>query len=177
VIPLYILAGGRSSRFGSDKARALVAGVPSVVRVADALAPVAAPATVVAAAAGAYDDLGLPTIGDLEPGRGPLGGLVTALRDAAGPVFVAACDLTEPRAEWAQALIAAGGTAAFRTARGWEPLFGRYDMGVLSVADRLLGDGERSVQVLLDEVAAVALKPPDGWPEESSFNTPEGLSR
>lgn len=172
MIPCYILAGGRSSRFGSDKARALLDGEPLVVRVARMLE---VDAIVVAAESGTYDDLGLTTIGDDEPGLGPVGGVMTALRHAAGPVFVAGCDLRDPRAEWAQQVIGTGTTAAVRTARGWEPLFARYEPEVLPVAETLLAEDERSLQVLLDQVGAVALEPPEGWPGESSFNRPEEL--
>ena len=48
LVPAYILSGGRSSRFGSDKARALAAGKPLILHAADTVAPVAASITVVA---------------------------------------------------------------------------------------------------------------------------------
>ncbi|MEE8331723.1 MAG: molybdenum cofactor guanylyltransferase [Acidimicrobiia bacterium] len=174
MIPLYILAGGASSRFGSDKARAELAGVPLIVRVVSGLSAVVGPATVVAAVPNAYDDLGLSTIGDLVPGQGPLGGLVTALGDAGGPVFLAACDLREPRADWAEAIVAAEETAAFRTHHTWEPLFARYELSAVPVAQGLLDRGERSMQKLLDELGTAVPVPAD-WPTEPSFNRPEDL--
>lgn len=174
MIPLYILAGGASRRFGSDKARAELDGTPLVVRVARRLAPVVGPATVVAGAADAYLDLGLRTIGDIEPGRGPMGGLVAALADTDGPVFLAACDLRDPRPDWAEAIVATHSTVAFKTERGWEPLFARYEQAALAVARGLLDAGEGSLQVLLDAVGT-PLPAPAGWPEESSFNTPEDV--
>lgn len=174
MIPLYILAGGASSRFGSDKARAEFEGAPLVVRVATGLAAAAAPATVVSAAPDAYADLGLRTIGDVAPGLGPMGGLTTALGDAGGPLFLAACDLREPRAEWAQAITDAGSTAAFKGDHGWEPLFARYEPSVLPIAEALLERGEGSMHKLLDEVG-MALPLPTGWPSEPSFNRPGDL--
>src|ERR1044072_1639209 len=101
-LPLYILAGGRSSRFGSDKARGLLPGATLIRRGAAALGA-AARATrrvAVAAAAATYEDLGLITIADLTPGLGPLGGLHTALSNAAahaphdpsGWIILASCD-------------------------------------------------------------------------------------
>ena len=176
MIPLYILAGGKSSRFGSDKARAELHGVPLVARVAEGLATVTAGVTVVAAVEDAYADLGLETIGDDEPGLGPMGGLVTALRHAGGPIFVASCDLREPRAEWAQQVIDIGTTAAFKTARDWEPLFARYEVDVLEAAESLLAGSEGSLHVLLDEVGAVAVEVPGDWPSEASINAPEDLA-
>ena len=58
-VPAYILAGGRSVRFGSDKARALVEGEPLIRRVADGLAQVTGSITAVAQQADAYADLGV----------------------------------------------------------------------------------------------------------------------
>lgn len=80
-LPLYILAGGRSSRFGSDKARAELGGRPLVRRIADALAPVADPVRVVAGPPGGYADLGFVTIADRRPDLRPLAGLEMALLD------------------------------------------------------------------------------------------------
>ncbi|MDH3730490.1 MAG: molybdenum cofactor guanylyltransferase [Acidimicrobiia bacterium] len=174
MIPLYILAGGASSRFGSDKARAELEGVSLIDRVASGLSAVVGPATVVAAVPDSYADLGLRTIGDLVPGQGPLGGLVTALGDAGGPVFLAACDLREPRPDWAEVIIAVDDTVAFKGAHGWEPLFARYEVSALGVAQGLLDRGERSMQKLLDEVGT-ALPAPADWPDEPSFNTPGEL--
>jgi molybdopterin-guanine dinucleotide biosynthesis protein A len=174
VIPLYILAGGSSSRFGSDKALAELDGTPLIVRVARGLAPVVGPATVVAATPDAYLNLGLRTIGDIDPGRGPMGGLATALADTDGPVFLAACDLRDPRPDWAEAIVATHSTVAFRGPRGWEPLFARYEQAALPVAHGLLAAGEASLQVLLDAIGTPLPAPAD-WPEESSFNTPDAL--
>ncbi len=78
----YVLAGGKSRRFGSDKARAMLAGQPLLLHVARQLEPVCSCVWVVAQRAGQYDDLGLPTLGDLALGLGPLAGLQTALSHA-----------------------------------------------------------------------------------------------
>lgn len=71
-VPVYILAGGRSSRFGSDKARAALHGRPMIVRIAELLRPVAESMIVVAEQSDKYADLGLLTIADAIPGQGPL---------------------------------------------------------------------------------------------------------
>lgn len=78
----YVLAGGKSRRFGSDKARAVVHHQPFLLHVARQLAPLCESVWVVAQRAGQYEDLGLATLGDLAPGSGPLAGLQTALSHA-----------------------------------------------------------------------------------------------
>jgi molybdopterin-guanine dinucleotide biosynthesis protein A len=80
----YILAGGKSRRFGSDKALAMVEGRPLIARLADRVRPHVARVTVVAERVDKYAHLGLRTIGDVVAGLGPLGGLRTALEDMEG---------------------------------------------------------------------------------------------
>lgn len=73
-----VLAGGRSSRFGSDKAEALFEGRKLFDHAADSLL-----AQVDALVVAGRDWPGLPTVADLpEPGLGPLGGLAGALDHA-----------------------------------------------------------------------------------------------
>jgi molybdopterin-guanine dinucleotide biosynthesis protein A len=88
-----ILAGGASSRFGSDKAMALLDGRPLIAHVAAALA--AQCETVVVAG---RDWAGLVRVDDLPaPGLGPLGGLAGALSYAVAhghdAVLTSGCDL------------------------------------------------------------------------------------
>jgi molybdopterin-guanine dinucleotide biosynthesis protein A len=73
-----VLAGGRSSRFGSDKADALLAGRPLLDHAIEALRPHCD----LAAVAGREVD-GIVSIADWPaPDAGPLGGLAGALRHA-----------------------------------------------------------------------------------------------
>jgi molybdopterin-guanine dinucleotide biosynthesis protein A len=93
-----VLAGGRSRRMGRDKARLPYGGTTLLNHVALTLAGVCGEVIIVAETAGDYADLELPTatrvVGDLYPGRGPLGGIVTGLRAAdAGVHVVIACDM------------------------------------------------------------------------------------
>jgi molybdopterin-guanine dinucleotide biosynthesis protein A len=92
-----VLAGGRSTRMGTDKAfvevdgRPLVAVVASVLEVAGA-----AEVFVVGGNAARLADLGLRTVPDDRPGAGPVAATVTALAHAAHDhVLVAACDLPD----------------------------------------------------------------------------------
>jgi molybdopterin-guanine dinucleotide biosynthesis protein A len=86
-----ILAGGGSHRMGTDKALVRVGGAPMVAWVAAALTAVAHDVVVVGRSAPLA---GIPALPDLRPGaRGPLPGLVTALRHAGGrPVLLVAVD-------------------------------------------------------------------------------------
>jgi len=77
---VYILAGGRSSRFGSDKARATVDDIPLVVRLRQSIArSVNAQIFVIANEVNAYHDLGVAALADDIPHLGPVSGIATAL--------------------------------------------------------------------------------------------------
>ncbi|GGE00968.1 hypothetical protein GCM10011529_04050 [Polymorphobacter glacialis] len=88
-----VLAGGKSSRFGSDKALARHQGVALIDHVINALAREAGAVVVVGRD---YPNMtGIPDWPN--PGLGPLGGLCAALRHAAATgynhVLTAGCDL------------------------------------------------------------------------------------
>ena len=181
-VPVYILAGGRSRRYGSDKARVLVDGQPLLTRVAHELEEIASSISVVVRSAGDYDDLGLRTVVDSIPGKGPMGGLLAALEDAAPAawVFLAACDQVGIRIAWARALLDARRedalTIVYRSDR-YHPLFGLYHVNLVNEVRRRVTAGDLKMQHLFDEVPARILPAPEGWEELVNLNRPpeEGL--
>jgi molybdopterin-guanine dinucleotide biosynthesis protein A len=179
----YILAGGRSSRFGSDKARALIDGEPMIRRVARGVEPLGGPLHVVADQRGKYDDLGLTTITDDVPDCGPMGGLLTALRhrlarDGQGWLMLVSCDFVEIRRPWIEALRQADRrgrqAVAFRSTQ-WQPLLGLYHTELAMAVGERVRQGRLAMQSMLDECAerARALPLPADWPATAHVNTPE----
>jgi molybdopterin-guanine dinucleotide biosynthesis protein A len=172
----YILAGGRSTRFGSDKARAMLHGEPLLVRLAGSLGRAGLPVLAVGQRDGQYRDLGIETIGDIEPGLGPVGGLRTALehrRD--GWCLVCSCDLTQWRDEWLSALqsrVSASDkalAAAFRSER-WDPFPGLYHTWLLETHQDWRGG---SMQRVLNGCNAAAVPYPPGGIQQA--NSPGDL--
>ncbi|MEM8737307.1 MAG: molybdenum cofactor guanylyltransferase [Planctomycetota bacterium] len=155
-LPHYILAGGRSQRFGSDKARHPIDGTPMLVRVARAFAPLARHTTVVAHAVDAYADLGVVTIADPTPHAGPLAGLVTAFRhhaDQSRPspwILLTSCDLLHPDpaglAPLAAALSPHHLAAVYRADRFAEPFPGLYHRRCADAATHALRSSRPSFQ-------------------------------
>ena len=181
-IPLYVLAGGQSRRFGSDKARALVNGQPLILHIAGSLAPVSASVCVVAARPGLYGDLGLRTIGDEHPGLGPVAGLEAALSDAggAGWILLTSCDLVSPKTSWVQILLAAaanGPQAVVFRGEHVEGLFGAYHTSALEPVRGFLAGGGRAVHHLLDQLKTTYLPLPQDWPALPHINTLAELER
>ena len=176
-LPVYILAGGRSRRFGSDKARAVVDDQPLLVRVASELEEIASTIRVVARSPGSYDDLGLATIADSIPGKGPMGGLLTALEDAAPApwIFLAACDQVGVRIAWARRLLNARRenirAVVYRSDR-FHPLFAVYHVELMEELRRRIGRGNLKMQHLFEEVPARVLPVPEGWEELVHWNQP-----
>lgn len=176
-LPVYILAGGRSSRFGSDKARAEIDGRPMIQRLAELIQPVASHVTIVADQPGKYDDLGLNTIADVIPDRGPLGGLHTAFEHMkeSGWLLLLSCDLLEVKVTWVNTLMAHAGegarAVAFRPDDRWQPLLAVYHSSMRAVVERRLAESQFAMQALLNEVGAIETPRPADWPPRLQINT------
>ncbi len=179
-LPVYILAGGQSKRFGSDKARVLIDGAPLISRTAEALEPGAKSIKVVAATAGAYQDIGLTTIGDLNPGLGPLGGLDTALADRVarhgkGWLLLAACDLAQPDVGLAQRLmshIRPDVQAVVFKGERFEPLFALYHSSIHAAVRDQINSGQGAMWRLIERADHVAVPLPEGLTGIAQINTP-----
>jgi len=176
-LPVYILAGGRSRRFGSDKARALFQGRPLLSHVAAMLEPVAASITVVADRMGKYDDLGFRTIADRRPDLGPLGGLDTAIADLPADrdwLLLCSCDALVIRTAWLARLTNAIAddreAVAFRSER-WQPMPALYARAAAPIVSRQIEQDQRSMQALLNRLCVSDLPLPDDWPKHWQANT------
>jgi molybdenum cofactor guanylyltransferase len=94
MLTLAIQSGGQSSRMGQDKGLLNFLGKPLIAQVMGRLSSIADEIIVTTNHPQGYLFLGVPLHPDLEPGRGALGGLYTALASASHPlVAVVACDM------------------------------------------------------------------------------------
>lgn len=164
-----VLAGGRSSRFGSDKLAAPLAGVALLDRAVEALANAAVGCSEIVVVLAPGDDRALPSAGvpvrravDPAAHGGPLVGLLAGLEAASEPVvLVAGGDMPtlspDVLGALLRALVAAEGwaDAAVLLQRGTrQPLPAAYRNGAATqLARRLIGDGERSLMGLLRGLA------------------------
>ena len=101
----YVLAGGGSTRFGRDKALVEVGGTPMLERMVELLRRVTKEVKIVAGPS-KYAKFGVTMVEDHWPGEGPLGGIVTALEDAArSPArpewnLILSCDMPFLTRDW-----------------------------------------------------------------------------
>lgn len=163
-----LIAGGRSSRFGSDKALALLRGVPLIEHAARVLAP-HVELTIVCG----RDHPGFASVADVpEPGLGPLGGIAAALRaaEAAGidTVLTIGCDMPDVP----DALIAdliAGGSRYCASA----PILGCWHASLApGLEAHLASGGDRSVRRWAASVGIDAVE----WEPLPNINRPEDMT-
>ena len=89
-----ILVGGKSRRFGSNKALSKLGGRPLVEHVVESLRPVCDPIILIAKEKAPFLPLDLPVVPDAYDTPGPIAGLATALKmNRSERVVAASCDL------------------------------------------------------------------------------------
>lgn len=181
-VPTFILAGGKSSRFGQDKARALIHETPLILHVARAVEPFASTLRVVADRPGKYDDLGLETIVDHRGGCGPMSGLHRALDESPGDdwLLLASCDIHGLQSRWLKQLLEAcdpeANAVAFKDQR-WLPLPALY-RATLGEQVQLMMEQERfALWSLLEQIRSVPVAVPEDWDRAVHINTRGDLMR
>jgi molybdopterin-guanine dinucleotide biosynthesis protein A len=178
MITLAIQAGGESSRMGRDKALMPFLGRPLILRVVESLAAMADEVLITANNPTDYAFLGLPLFADLEPGRGVLGGLYTALHAAKHPlVAVAACDMpfaSRALFEYERDLLIETGADVVipSSADGLEPLHAVYRRATcLPAIQEALMAGEWKLIAWFPAVKVRTLTP-----AETARHDPQGLA-
>jgi molybdopterin-guanine dinucleotide biosynthesis protein A len=144
-----VLCGGKNSRMGVNKAFLPVGGREIIQRLLDCLMPILPEIILVTNEPHAYTHLGLKTVCDLIPARGPLSGI------HAGLVFsknfynlVLACDMPFINAKLVRYLVAKAqgyDLAVPRLAQGLEPLVAVYAKTCLPVIEKNLTNGRLKV--------------------------------
>jgi molybdopterin-guanine dinucleotide biosynthesis protein A len=158
-----VLAGGRSTRFGTDKARVVVGAETVVERLLRLLAEMGCERAVVGGEQPLPPEV--PRVADLEPGGGPLQALAAA--GAAWPgahLLVLACDLPLLDAAllaWLSRPLPAGIEARVPRLGGFaQPLAALYAPAAMAAFVRAHAAGER---VVLGVLAGLAVE----WADEA----------
>ena len=110
-----ILAGGKSSRMGTDKSFADLMGRPMIEHTLSKVAGLGQEETILITNRPAdYAYLNLPMYGDILPGKGALGGVYTAISSSRSPyTLVLACDMPFVNPALLRYMVALGKGEAF----------------------------------------------------------------
>jgi molybdenum cofactor guanylyltransferase len=160
----FILAGGKSSRMGCDKALLEIAGVSLIARAAGLLQCVTGDPKIVASPS-LYSSLGLPLVADDWPGCGPLGGIATVLRVSNTRWnLIVACDLPYLTKAWLDFLIeralkSRADAVVPMNERGAEPLCAMYHKSAERRIRAAVADGVRKVTDSFANIRVEYLEP------------------
>jgi molybdopterin-guanine dinucleotide biosynthesis protein A len=159
----YVMAGGASTRFGFDKARAELRGETMLARMGRLVKNVAGSVSIVAPL-GRYAEFGERLVDDHWPGEGPLGGIITALMDAHSRkhehawCLIVGCDMPFLTREWLsylkdRTLTARAAVVAPQSALGLEPLCACWHTSATATLQLSFEDGMRKVTDAMKRVS------------------------
>ena len=152
----FILAGGKSTRMGADKAFVPLAGRPLLVRALE-LAHTVTPDVRIVGSAEKFASFG-PVVEDVFRDSGPLGAIHAALRNSSSALnLILAVDVPFVSPAFLQYLLArAQNSAAVVTvvhaAGGWQPLCAVYRREFAEAAEAALRTGHYKIDALFDRV-------------------------
>ncbi|MCI0396581.1 MAG: molybdenum cofactor guanylyltransferase [Chloroflexi bacterium] len=186
-ITVAIMAGGKSSRMGTDKSFVPLLGKPLIEHVMERVYRLGEETILITNKPGDYAHLGLPMFGDIYPDRGPLGGFHTALSHARFPhVLVVACDmpwLNRPLLEYMISLRETADIVVPQWDKYPEPLHAVYGRACLEPIEENLRAGLLKLTAFFGKVRVHFLDRPTIArfdPAGRSFanlNTPEELAQ
>jgi molybdenum cofactor guanylyltransferase len=183
---VFILAGGKSTRMGTDKAFVTLDGRTLLSRMLD-LARSITPDVRIVGPKEKYAPFA-PVVEDIFPGCGPLAGIHSALRSSQKDLnLILAVDvpfvslaLLQYLMTRARSLPSATVTVA-RSNRGWQPLCAVYRPKFANIAEKALREGQYKIDALFDQAETQVITPWDleavGFAERifRNLNTPEDL--
>ncbi|MCA9134425.1 MAG: molybdenum cofactor guanylyltransferase [Planctomycetales bacterium] len=190
--PAYILAGGKSSRFGSDKALVRVQGEVLLPRLRRQLVHQGHAVFIIADRRQRYRQLHMDCLVDQVPDRGPLAALATALQHrrgqwGAGWSLLLSCDQIEWQPDWYPQLANAAHTGLeaitfweedIQQKRLLQPLPGLYHTCLLPAVETLLRDDPRgSLRQLIEGASGHSVLAQSSNPRAWSFNTTAELAQ
>jgi len=156
-VAAWVLAGGKSSRMGSDKAFLELDGRTLLAKALDAVRSVTPDFHIVGPRA-KFELFG-PVVEDIFPDRGPLGGIHAALSASDKDLnLVLAVDVPQVDARFLEFLVKrARATNAVvtvpRAAGGWQPLCAVYRRDFRDVAENALQQGRNKIDPLFQHVS------------------------
>lgn len=151
-----ILAGGKSSRFGSNKALALHQGDALIQTIARRLAALFPETLLITNTPEEYGFLGWPMAKDLYPDCGPLAGIHAALRTVSQPrIFVCGCDMPLVNPDLIRFLCELEGDHDIVLPwldEGPEPLYAVYSKKALPIIEEQLSKNQYKIGMVFEKL-------------------------
>jgi len=152
-----IMAGGDSTRMGTDKSMLPIEGRPIIERTCRRLAACFEQVLISANEADKFAFLGFDVVPDKVPAQGPLMGIASALEASVNEInFVVACDIPDIEPGNVRRILseAAGSDADIIVPTTgndrYEPLFAVYRKSTLEVINKVLSSGGRKISDVFD---------------------------
>ena len=161
IISTAVLAGGRSSRLGRNKALLPLHGKTLIEKVIDEARCCTGAVTIITNSPDEYAHLGYPCRGDILPGGGPLSGIHAALTHCGTEyVLVVSCDIPLVNRELFESLIAAlpGHDIVMFKHKHFEPLCALYRRTCLAALEDLIAHGEHRIIDLFPSLQVKVLR-------------------
>ncbi|MCP4131001.1 MAG: molybdenum cofactor guanylyltransferase [bacterium] len=159
IVPAYIIAGGKSKRFGTDKSLHDYEGKPLIQHIFDAVNPVFDNIYISANDGEKYSFLGVETVPDIVPDLGPIGGLYSVLchakENGADSAFVVPCDMPNLNADLIEYMLSIPMEYDLIIpvlGSYYEPLHAIYSIKCLDPLKELIDNNKRKIIELVDKV-------------------------
>jgi molybdopterin-guanine dinucleotide biosynthesis protein A len=164
-VAAFVLAGGKSTRMGSDKAFAILDGRTLLARVLDLARTVTSNVRIV----GSVEKFAAfaPVVEDIFRDCGPLGGIHAALRASAAELnLMLAVDVPFVPPALLQYLVARARSSSAiatvpRAGGGWQPLCAVYRSEFADAAEKALRAGHYKIDALFNDVKVQAVEEED----------------
>lgn len=185
-VTAFILAGGKSTRMGTDKAFVMLEGRTLLVRMLELARSVCADVKIVGDPAkfAAF----APVVEDVFPGCGPLGGIHAALRSSQTDLnLMLAVDMPFVSTAFLGFLIgrardSIATVTVVRPPEGWQPLCGVYRRALVGSAENALQAGRFKIDALFEKMQTQVIEEEELQREGFSadlfrnLNTPQDLA-
>lgn len=154
---VIILAGGKSSRMGTNKALLKINGQTVIEQIVNECKKITENILIVTNQFSEYEFLNLPMVEDLQKGKGPLAGIQAGLTNSKTEKnFVVACDMPFVSAQIALQLLKdlnEYDAVLPEINNQLHPLFAAYRKNCLEAVNRSLENGQLRITHFLDQVS------------------------
>jgi molybdopterin-guanine dinucleotide biosynthesis protein A len=147
-----IMAGGSSTRMGTDKSMLPIEGKPIIKGICERLSTCFEQTLISANNKGKFEFLGFKVVPDKIPGQGPLMGIASALEASSNELnFVVACDIPHIELRHVRRIISEAANSRADVVvpiagdGQYEPLFAVYRKSALRAVNEVLSSGGRKI--------------------------------